>query len=83
MAAAGNASVNISSAMFASSTSQMGGSACVFGTAKLSIVDTLLTGGRASEGDGGCLVAYGASLLQVMDTNMSNCTSAACQRVGQ
>jgi hypothetical protein len=56
----------------------MGGSACVLGRGTLSFINSVLSGARASSGDGGCLAAEDYSLLQIVGTNISDCSSPTC-----
>lgn len=74
----GRARVSIQSAVLSSSSSDTGGSVCVLGRGALSIMSSVLSGARATSGEGGCLAAADYSLMQVVGTNISDCSSPGC-----
>jgi len=72
------AAVSMDTALLAGSTSEAGGSLCMYGNATMSVVGSSIMDARATKKVGGCISVEGSATLNMTSTVLSGCNSTKC-----
>lgn len=67
---------NLDTIVASNSSSNVGGSLCMYGTSKVSVTNSMFTDARALVGGGGCMSVEEDSVLRLVGSTLSGCSTA-------